>query len=442
MIMHLRWNKVIASVLTLFTVPLTTYSQNPMVLIKDTLKLEDAISMVMTNNPVIKQSGELVNASELAVKLAQSAWLPIIDANGSYSRMAPIPAFDIPQFGHIQMYPDNSVNFTVEAHQLLYDFGKTDKNVDVQRASREIASLTTEQIKEKLALATSGIFYSLFYIQTAQTIVEEHVNTLKKHLESIENKQKTGSATRFEFLSTQVKLSSSETQLSELQTAYQIQLSHLNALSGLVVKNVVIVADTTISNNTMQIDSVYAYALLHRDDLLLLNKKKMVSELNYKMTHAQDNPTLSMFGSGGMKNGYLPEIEKLKWNYIVGVTLKVPIFEGNRKNIKLKIAQCSINQTDYDIENTEHTANDEINENLLQLQLSKKKIEQSGLQIRQAREAYNHAEINFREGVITNLDLIFSADMLSESELQLLKNKVDYKINLMKLKVSMGERIY
>jgi outer membrane protein len=127
---------------------------------------------------------------------------------------------------------------------------------------------------------------------------------------------------------------------------------------------------------------------------------------------------------------------------MAGLSLKVPIFEGNRKNIKLKIAESSINQVQYESENSERIAYDEINASFLSLQLAKKKIEQSGLQFMQAIEAYEHAEVNFREGVITNLDLIVASDMLSESQLQLLKNKIDYQYNLLKYKTAIRESIF
>jgi outer membrane protein TolC len=58
---------------------------------------------------------------------------------------------------------------------------------------------------------------------------------------------------------------------------------------------------------------------------------------------------------------------------MAGLSLKVPIFEGNRKNIKLKIAESSINQVQYESENSERIAYDEINASFLSLQLAKKR---------------------------------------------------------------------
>ena len=440
--MNIRQNKINLTVIAFLFLFQVAYNQEATTKQNDTLKLTDVISGVIQNNPVVKESGELINTSDLEIKMAQSAWLPIIDFNGSYSRMAPIPAFDIPGFGHIQMYPDNSMNMSLEAKQLLYDFGRTEKGVAIKQINREMAGLTAEQMKEKFALASAGIFYSLYYIQMAKSIVEEHLNTLKKHLEFVENKQKTGSATQYEILSTRVRVSAAETQLSELQTAYDVQLSHLGTIMGTDLSHVIVQADTSTTEILNVEDSVFDFAAAHRNDILILDKKKAMADMNYKLLQAQKYPSLGMFASGGWKNGYLPEIEKLEANYIIGVSLQVPIFGGNRKNIKLKMATCSIDQLNYEAENTERTVHDEINESFLQMQLSERKVQQSQIQVEQAKEAYNHAEVNFKEGVITNLDLIYASDMLAESELQLLKNKIDFKYNQLKFEDAIGEKIY
>jgi outer membrane protein len=441
--MHTSWNKWLGPAIFILGSTFTIEAQQQIITIdNDTLGLNDIINTVIQNNPVIKQSGELIVSSELNKELVKSAYLPTVEFNSSLSRMAPTPTIDIPQLGHFQMAPDNSMNIAVEARQLIYDFGKTSTSVSISEANREMANLTSEQIKEKYALASAGIFYSLVYIQTAKNIVADHLNTLKKHLEFVENKQITGSATGYEILSTKVRLSSAETQLTELQTNYEVELSHLSTIMGTKLNRVVFRADTSIYQVPEPEDTTFVFALSHRYDMQLMDKKKWLASLNYKAMQRQNTPSLGLLGTGGFKNGYLPDIEKLKANFMAGLSLKVPIFEGNRKNIKLKIAESSINQVQYESENSERIAYDEINASFLSLQLAKKKIEQSGLQFMQAREAYEHAEVNFREGVITNLDLIVASDMLSESQLQLLKNKIDYQYNLLKYKTAIGEPIF
>jgi outer membrane protein len=410
--------------------------------IRDTLKLEDVFTNVLQNSPLIKESLENINSSELSVKLAKSAYLPTVDANAAYSKLAPIPTFDIPGVGNMQMYPNNNINLVLDAHQLIYDFGKTGNSVSMQEINRDMSYLSSEQLKQRLILVSSGIFYSLFYFQNATDIISEHLNTLTKNLKFIENKQITGSATQYEILSTQVKLSATETQLSEMQTAYDVQLSRLNTLMGLELQNIRISADTNDVYSFEFDDSSYVYALAHRNDILIMNKVQAMADMNYKLIQSQYYPTLGFFGTAGMKNGYLSDIEKLEPNYVVGLALRVPIFDGSRKNIKLNLAQSSINSMKYEYEHTARIAHDEISETYSQVQLSAKKVDQSKIQMQLAQKAYDHAEINFREGVITNLDLIYASDMLSDSKLQLLKNKVDFQFDLLKYRTALGEKIY
>jgi outer membrane protein len=441
--MYHRWNKIFISVfLTGLFVQNSAYSQQNNV--TDTLKLSDVITSVVQNNSLIKQATENITVSDLSVQMAKTSYLPTVDFNGTYSRMAPIPEMNLSMlgFGVVQMYPDNSVNLSLEIRQLLYDFGRTNKSVSIQQFNKEMSELTVDQLKQKLVLTSAGIFYSLYYVQTARNIVQEHLNTLKKQLEIVGNKQKTGSATQYEILSTQVKLSSTETQLSELNTAYEVQLSHLSTFMNQDLGNVVLSSDTTVTDIFEIPDSAMTFAGTHRDELLMIDKKQEAAQATLKLVQLQNYPTIGMFGSGGLKNGYLDDIEKLKPNFVVGLSLKVPIFDGNRKNIKLKMANSSIDMISYEKDYTSRNIYDEISENYAQLQLTLKKAGLAKQQVQQAQDAFNRAEVNFKEGVLTNLDLIYAGDMLSDSQLLLLKNKMDYQVALLKYKASMGERIY
>jgi outer membrane protein len=410
--------------------------------VPDTLHFSDIVRNVIQNNPLIKESGEKVNSSELAVQLARTAYMPTLDINADYSHMAPIPSFDIEPFGHIQLYPDNSMNYSISAHQLLYDFGRTSRSAEVSEKGKELATLSAEQLKQKLVLQSAGLFYSLVYFQVKKEITNEHLNTLKKHMKVIEEKQITGSATQYEILSTQVEVSSSETELSEIDNNYIVILSQLNSLMGSHLDNIVFDYDTNSVGMLDQLDSSYVFAASHRDELLIGQNKQSLEELNYRMLKASNNPTLGIFASGGYKNGYLPEIEKLEANYIVGISLNFPVFDGNRKHIKLQMADCSIKQSNYDLENISHYVHDQISESYSQLLLAEKKIEQSKIQLQLAQEAYAQAELKYNEGVITNLDLIYAEDALASSKLMLLKNKVDNQLYMLKFKAAIGERLY
>jgi outer membrane protein len=440
-IMYHRWNKILFYLfLTGLAIQSEAYSQQNNT--SDTLKLSDVIASVVQNNPLLKLASENINVSDLSIQMAKTSYLPTVDINGTYSRMAPIPAFDIPQFGHIQMYPDNGANISLEVRQLIYDFGRTDKSVSIQQFNKESSELSFDQFKQELIMQSTSYFYLLYYYQTAEKITEERLNTLKKHLEVVDNMQKTGSATQYEILSTQVELSKTETQLSDYNAAIDILVSHLGTIMSQNLDKAVASIDMSANNIFELPDSAFNYADKHRDELLIIDKKQEAAKMNYKIIQLQKYPSVGLFGSAGWKNGYLPEIEKMKPNYVIGLSVKVPLFNGNRNNLLLKTENSMINMLSYQKDNASRKVYDEITENYTQLQLSLKKTELAKKQVQQAQEAYNRAEVNFKEGMLRNLDLINAGDNLSLSKLALLKARIDFQLYLLKYKMSMGEKIY
>jgi outer membrane protein len=417
----------------------------------DSLTFEDVMRTVLKNNPVLKQAENKIISSEWKEQLAKTSYLPTINVSASLNRLYPNPPLDLtfpnPQTGemvttHLQMYPDFGMDYKVEMSQMIFDFGKTHSNLGTQQTQTEISRLGEEQLKQRLALTVVEYFYNLLFVQYAISIRNEEVNTLNQHLEIVKDKQLTGSATQYEVLSTQVRISTMETQLEDLLTSNEILVSHLNSLMGNEYPSFAVKNDLIFENPSESMDSLYNFALSHRYDILLAVKNKSLAEWNYRIEQSRINPSLSFYGATGIKNGYVSDINAMKYNYIAGVSLKVPIFDGNRHHINKQIAGIGIEDSKAEIENLNYRISDEVKEKKVSLELSGKKIEQFSVQLEQASEAYNHAKTNYEAGVITNLDLLDAANILADSKLLLLKARIDYAQNLMKYKAALGNNLY
>ncbi|HLO61128.1 MAG TPA: TolC family protein [Bacteroidales bacterium] len=439
-------NKTYRFLLLLFlALPLQAFSQN------DSIDLATIIDSVVNHNPLILQSQEKVNSGVLREQLARSAYNPNIYTSASASRMFPVSAFDFtlpdPQSGemvtkHFQFVPDIAMDYSLKLSQLIYDFGRTGNNAGLQQTMTEISRLGTDQLKQRLVLASAGYYYNLMYIQQALKIKTDQLNALNQHLDIIRKKQVTGSSTKYEILATQVRISTTQAQVADLESSRRILISHLNNLMNSRYNTLNVKNDVLAGKPEAISDSTFSLALENRPEMKLARETETAAEWGNRIAKSGSNPTLSFFGSTGYKNGYMGEINALKFNYSAGLSLMIPIFDNGRKKINTKLAGSAFTDSQLAAQNTGNQIRDEINESYASMQLAYTKIDQYAAQVAFAEEAYNHAKANYAAGAITNLDLLDASNALAESRLSMLRAQVDFKFYQLKFKSALGEMLY
>lgn len=386
---------------------------------------------------------EDLNVSDAKIGLAESNYLPNVDFASTYSRMGPISTITIPDMGHFSFMPHDNYSAVINVNQTIYDFGKTEKSVLLEKQGKELNVRSIEQVKQKLSQAAIANYYTLVYLQEALKIKDEQFKTLNEHLNYIRKKQETGSATQYEILTTEVRISTIENQKTDLETARQVQVLQLNSLLGKPEStNQRVKKELNISQADLQNDELIASAMQNRNEMKLATEKAKLAQLRYNLTSYQNKPVVNAFLSGGIKNGYTPYLYDPKANFVAGFGLKVPIFDGKRIKYNLAQAQSAIQSNDQETEIARRGIVNEVVEGEANVNAALKKVEQGELQLKQAAQAYSLAKVRFESGVITNLELLEGSTVVSESRLQLLKAKIDYTVSLYKLKSAAGERLY
>lgn len=416
---------------------------NGQTVLDDSLSLNAIIVEVTANHPMVKKAMEDLNVSDAKIGLAESNYLPNVDFATSYSRMGPISTISIPDMGSFSFVPHDNYSASFSVNQTVYDFGKTEKNVLLEKQGKELNIRSVEQVKQKLSQAVIANYYTLVYLQEALKIKDEQLKTLSEHLNYIRKKQETGSATQYEILTTEVRISTIGNQKTDLETARQVQVCQLNSLLGKPESTVQQVKkELNNSLPSLQNDALITSAMQNRDEMKLASEKAKLAQLRYNLTSYQNKPVVNAFLTGGIKNGYTPYLYDPKANFVAGVGIKIPVFDGKRKMYNMAQAKSAIQTNDQETEIARRGIVNEVVEGEANVKASQKKVEQGELLLRQATQAYSLAKVRFDSGVITNLELLEGSTAVSESRLQLLKAKIDYTVSLYKLKSATGERLY
>ena len=433
----------LALIIFLNTISAGQGANNNVAVQTDSLSLKSVIQQVISNYPSVKIAEEAIRNADSRIGLAKTGYNPVVDLTASFVNLAPVTKLSFPGLGNFQLYPGNNYSASINFQQLVYDFGRTHQNIELENENKAIGEQTLEQVKEKLSLYTVSNFYTLLFLQAAIKIKDQQLEALNEHLEYIEKMMATGSATEYQVLTTKVKISIVESQKVDLTTAVTTQQASLNSLLGnLQSIRPVVKSELSVELPVIPSDSILPYAIRHRDEVLLNEKKSTLAELRYGMTRLQNKPYLSLQASGGAKNGYIPELNKLTPNYVIGLGLRVPLFDGMKNKYNLAQAQSAITSLSYESDFTKRNVSNEVYEAEAFMTAARTKVSQFELQVAQALKAYSLAEVSFRSGIITNLDLLDANTSVSESSLLLLKARIDYAASVYKLKAALGERIY
>ena len=411
--------------------------------ITDSLNLESIVKEVLNTHPSVIKANEAIQIAEAGIGLAKSARLPNIDFLAGYTHVAPIPSITIPDLGAFKMGANDNFNSVVSIHENIYTFSKTDRNIELQESTKDITSANADLVKERLTYITALNYYTLVYLQEALIIRNLQIETLREYFNFVSKKQTTGSATQYEVLSTKVRLSAAENAKVDVETAYKNTLTSLNSLLGLPSATVLKVRNLTIDPVINEsADQMLDIAYNNRIEMTLAKLRLQNASLNLSAVKVQNNPVLSAFTTGGFKNGYIPELMKIKGNYTAGLTLNVPIFTASRQKYNEVIASTGINLAQQDQIQTARDISSDVFQSDANLRAARQKILQTELQVQEAEEANKLAELSYKTGSITNLDLLNSQTIEAESRLNLLKAKVDYAMSIVKLKLSIGQKPY
>jgi len=430
-------------VVSVLVAKMTTAQNSNKEFTSDSIDLQQVVTKVIETHPSVLKAQEAINTVEAGIGLAHSAYYPDIDFGAGYTRIGPVPSISVPNLGSFDMAPANNYNATVNIRQTIYDFSKTKANIQVSESNKEIAEKNIDLVKQKLSLLTITSYYVVAYLQEAVHIKDMQLKILEQHLDFVTRQKETGSATDYEILSTKVRISNAENQKLDLETAHDNQVAVLNSLLGVPENTKIIVKNRLlIQPVNYEFDSLISYAITHRNEMVLAGLRQKQAELRFQSVKIENNPTLSVFASGGFKDGYFPELNKPTANYAAGFGLRVPIFNATRHKYNMQWASSDINSVKNDIELSRREISSEVFQNATSLQSAKRKIDQTQLQLEQAQEASRLAALRYQSGTLTNLDLLDNESFEAESRLSLMKARIDYLINSARLEISIGKQGY
>ena len=353
--------------------------------------LNELINIAIKNNTTIIQSQINVDTQKQSQIKSESKYLPTL------SLEADISNHDIETSGVTT--DGNSKSLSLNASQLLYDFGKSSNSIEASKQNTEASIKELDSTKSNIILNVTKIYYDILNKQALIEVAKESVKIDKFQLYQAKEYFNAKIKTKIDVTNAQLQLSNSNMNL--LKANFDVKKAKAQLISLLSKQDFTVEKNTQdikllakeIKTDTYNLDSLLNEALKNRDELMMYTHLQKALNSSYQSTKSEFYPSLNLISS--YKDSSSDDISSLDTNQLTtGVYLKWELFSGFRttaskqealnelRNVKEKQKQQELNI----IENvTSAYFNVEQNKQSVEISLLNNELAQQNLKLAQER---------------------------------------------------------
>jgi len=378
------------------------------------LNISDCTKLALVNNKVLQsivQEKEIARGGRLK---SYSAILPQVNLTGDYTRFDEVTSFEIEnpitlekskvQFGDVDNY---SVGLMVT--QPIYAGGSIPARINAARLMSLLTDETVRASVQELIYAAEHAYYDVLLSQHLLQISTDAVRSARAHLDNVKQRQRGGVASDFDVLRAEVELSNFQAEFIQNKNAINVAKAGLIKVMGVSQDSDFVLSDELLyvpSKVTMEQAVEAAYR--NRPDLLSREFDiKMQKEL-LKVTRSQFFPMVSGYYSNTWAKPDPHSMMMIEWGraWQAGITASLPIFDGFMRDGEIVAQKARLKQGQIDLIDAEETALFELTKAQLGIENAAEFIESQRMNLTRAEEGLRLAEVGYREGTNTQVEMI------------------------------------
>ena len=416
------------------------------------LSLKQSCQMGIEKNVNVQNAGLEQQKTHYQLNESQSKLFPQIEGYSNFSYYYAIPKMVLPGeiFGQTGLIPveigtkyDWSSGF--KASQVLYNQSYF-SSLKLAKRMETITDLTLQQKKEEVVYQVSQIYYlcETTIKQVAQLKIT--MQNTDRLLEIAKLQNDNGVIRKVDYSRVLVNKSNLQTQIDNLDQLYWQQLGLLKYLIGLEANAKVELSDSLSFSLSQTSPEVPDFS--NRTELKLLDKQMGIASLTRKINRQSYLPTLtglSQYYFQGQRN----EFDFLKGGNdrffkvgFVGLSLRVPIFDGFEKHSKVRQNDIELLQLQNTRKNTSDYFTKEFSDATRQYNNSLKALVRQKENIKVAEESYSISLQEYRQQVESLSDLMLSENSLTEARLSYFNALMQLKNAELDVKKAKGELLH
>jgi len=438
---RIKTAKLILLVFASFGLPALSYAQQP-------ITLKEALKYALENNAAAKKAVLEIDKGKYKTQEVRAQALPQLTGNVGLTYNAIIGQQVVDFGGQIQTLRFGQKWNSVAGLQLSQQLFNQQVFTGLQAAKsseayyRLNAQLTQEQVVEQVA----NTYYQVLVNKQQLNVIDTNIKNVKIVEKIIANQYQNGLAKKIDVDRINVNLTNLTTQRAEAENGITMLENQLKLAMGMPIQRQITLPSselTEVNPNPVLADTVN---LASRTEMKLLDVQGKLLNLQRKAYVSEYYPTLALsanYNYNSQSNGF--DFLKSNRNAIgfdasaIGLTLRVPIFNGFLTRSKVRQADVEIKQYEVDRRETTNSLNMAYENAKIQLRNSINTINAQKKNAELAREIYVSTQNNYNNGLASLTDLLDTENALTQAQNSYTQALLNYKIAEIQLIKSKGE---
>jgi outer membrane protein len=384
----------------------------------EAVTLERIVSQTLEKNFSVQSTEAQVLAQMKRIRKARSALLPTVNLTGVYTHIGVVPEFEIPGFENIKFVNPDTLNFSLGVKYNLFDWGMSRDQIKLERLGLESTRLSGLLLKKGLVMQVSILYLNILQIEEGERVILDNIAILEKILDVSRRQFDGGFVPEHQVLQTRSVLESLKAQKLQLEQARTEMLMTLKNVSGQALDSQLTLQkiDWDERLGGMNLDSLVEKAFGQREDLMLLSKQADILSRTRDLIGKTRLPLVSAGLNAELRNGIMPDVEKLKMNWSVGLTVVYNLFDGNASKYEQEALAHQLQDLEISIKKTRRDLEAAVRQGLEKMERLGKIAELERQRLDISRRGLELAEQSFEAGQAGYLDVLNARSNVNMAE--------------------------
>ena len=409
------------------------------------LTVEQAIDLALANNPAHQASQQEIR--QYRYRLLQNfGFLPEATLSGSKILDQKLMTIEIPSFipggdptkASLRFQLDYSFSFQVV--QPVFTGGKILFNYKNSQLDLSLAKEREENSRADTILNARKSFYNIQILQQLLQAHQEAQALAEGNYNNVKNSFELGMASQYDLLRAELAFSAVKPDVLRVDNLLETSVLGLKLMLGLpTTQEIRLRGELGYRQVQPELADLLQSSRSNRSELRQLRMERKKIDNLLKITWAQYVPNFSLVAVFSYQSDYF-KLNKRNWEdyYSVSLGMSWPIFTGLKRsaqvgemNVMKKIMDLHVKQLDDATQLQVESGYRTIRQEYENIQLGLKNVES-------AKEGVRIAELSYKEGMITILELNSSYNELTRAKVNYLQALYNYNIAIAELEKLTG----